>query len=134
MKRRRNSLENKALHFLREYGQWHRRYADYTGFASENVVERVINNPGRSEKREHHPLCPETPRHLQRVEQALDCLPKSLRDAVDITHCCPLKEDGTAYSDGDLASLLKISLKSFRSMRSKGKNLYLVHFREISRT
>jgi hypothetical protein len=75
----------------------------------ENILYRAgimggrVQDPGDG----HKILCPDTPRHLQAVDIALNRIDPLPAKVVRVWYCAPQKEDGEAHTKAELVLLMR---------------------------
>ena len=119
-------MSRKLELLLREWGDFNIKHMEYTEELGENILYRagvlqgrVQDAPGKDKI-----LCPDMPRHLQRVDIAIKRIPAMEQLALRVWYCAPLKDDGNPYTMGQLANKARMSLLAFsKKLKSGRRNL-----------
>jgi hypothetical protein len=116
-------MSRKLELLLREWGQFHIKHADHADEWGENTLYRAGVMGGKVQYKSdgHKILCPDTPRHLQKVDILLKRLPIMEALAIKLHYCTPLREDGHPYTDEQLALRARMGLTAFNNNLKSGR-------------
>ena len=111
---------------LREWGDFVIKNMEHADLYGENILYRAGIMGGRVQSKGdgHKILCPDMPRHLQRVDIALKRIPSLPAYIVRVFYCAPMNlETQKNYTKAQLAALTRMSLTAFEQKLNEGKKL-----------
>lgn len=116
-------MSRKIELLLREWGQYKIKHIDHANEFGENILYRAGIMGGRVQDKAdgHKILCPDMPRHLQKVDILLKRLPIMEALSVKFWYCAPLRNDGNPYTMAQLAMHSRMSLTAFEDNLKRGK-------------
>jgi hypothetical protein len=124
-------MSRRLEHLLREWGAFQVKHMFHHMEYGENILYRAgimggrVQDPGDG----HKILCPDTPRHLQAVDIALNRIDPLPAKVVRVWYCAPQKEDGEAHTKAELVLLMRengyrdMSLAAFDKNLNRGRRL-----------
>ena len=119
-------MSRKIELILREWGTFQIKHKDFADEFGSNILYQAGIMGGRVQDKGdgHKILCPDTPRHLQKVDILLKRLPIMEALTIKLWYCTPIKEDGHPHTMAELACKARMSLTAFGdNLRSGRKGL-----------
>jgi len=117
-------MSHKLEALLTQYGAFVIKHLEWPDEYGENILYRAGIMGGRVQTTGdgHKILCPDMPRHLQRVDIALKKINAAESLAIRAFYCAPVNKDtGMNYTNGQLAVLTRMSLTAFERKLEDGK-------------
>ena len=116
-------MSRKLELLLSEWGTFCLKHLYHADEYGENTLYRAGLMGGRVQYKSdgHVILCPDMPRHLQKVDILLKRIPIMEALSIKLFYCAPLRKDGTTYTKAQLALKARMGLSAFENNLKQGR-------------
>jgi hypothetical protein len=114
---------------LPEYMEW--LLDQPSGYPCINVLERILREPGRTNKQGHRVLAKWPPRRLQRINQAFGMMDEFPRRVLMLKYGLTRLDDGSPITDRDRADAAGLCMSDWDRLLARSKDQLVVLMRGL---